>query len=43
VESSIRDLTRHWGSDGEDYHVHYDLAEGETRVVDSFGRDERYY
>ncbi|MEX5625820.1 RHS repeat-associated core domain-containing protein [Pseudomonas marginalis] len=36
-------VTRHWGSDGEDYHFHYDLAKGETRVVDSLGREERYY
>lgn len=43
MESPIRDLTRHWGSDGEDYHFHYDLNKGETRVVDSFGREERYH
>lgn len=36
-------VTRHWGSDGEDYHFHYDLVKGETRVVDSLGREERYY
>lgn len=36
-------VTRHWGSDGEDYHFHYDLAKGETHVVDSLGREDRYY
>lgn len=35
--------SRHWGSDGEDYHFQYDLAKGETLVVDSLGREERYY
>ncbi|WP_455930259.1 hypothetical protein, partial [Pseudomonas fluorescens] len=43
MENSIRDITRHWGSDGEDYHFQYDLAKGETRVVDSISREQRYY
>ncbi|QIA03428.1 RHS repeat-associated core domain-containing protein [Pseudomonas fluorescens] len=36
-------VIRHWGSDGEDYRFEYDLAKGETRVVDSLGREESYY
>ncbi|MCJ7957849.1 MAG: hypothetical protein MUW57_15205 [Pseudomonas sp.] len=43
MENSIHDLPHRWGSDGEDYRFEYDLAKGETRVVDSLGREERYY
>ncbi|WP_286836314.1 DotU family type IV/VI secretion system protein [Pseudomonas sp. PGPPP1] len=36
-------VTRHWGSDGEEYRFKYDLERGETHVTDSLGRQDHYY
>ena len=36
-------VTRHWGSDGEEYQFEYDLERGETHVTDSLGRQDHYY
>ncbi|WP_445672963.1 RHS repeat-associated core domain-containing protein [Pseudomonas inefficax] len=36
-------VTRHWGSDGEEYRFEYNLEDGETFVTDSLGRQSRYY
>ena len=33
-------VTRHWGSDGEEYRFEYDLERGETHVTDSLGRQD---
>ncbi|WP_205299840.1 RHS repeat-associated core domain-containing protein [Pantoea sp. Tr-811] len=36
-------VIRHWGSDGEEYRFEYNLEDGETFVIDSLGRQSRYY
>ncbi|WP_332875295.1 RHS repeat-associated core domain-containing protein [Pseudomonas sp. MF7453] len=36
-------VTRHWGSDGEEYRFEYDLERGETHVTDNLGRQDHYY